>query len=185
MATFLRRMARAALLDANLYEEVEADRSATGQAMLVVILASVASGIGYGTSAMGEEQLILPAYILLPLAVLASLVGWFVWALLTFWFGAKLFPEEETRSDLGELLRTIGFSSSPGLFRVFGVLAPMRPLILLAANLWMLIAMVIAVRQALDYRSTWRAIGICAWGWVVQFALLLPFWLLPTLAGRS
>ena len=48
MASLGNRMIRAAKLDVSLYEEVEADTGATGQAMLVVVLSSLAAGIGIG-----------------------------------------------------------------------------------------------------------------------------------------
>jgi hypothetical protein len=70
------------------------------------------------------------------------------------------------------LLRTIGFSSAPGLIRVLGIIPGLRALLFLVAGIWMLVAMVIAVRQALDYTSTWRAIGVCVIGWVVQLLVL-------------
>jgi hypothetical protein len=159
MASFQNRIIRAAKLDANLYEEVEADKGAMGQAMAVVVLSSVAAGIG--TIARGGIAGILWGTIL-------ALIGWFVWAYLTYFIGTKLLPEPQTKSTPGELLRTIGFSSSPGLIRVLGFIPGLGWLIMLASSIWMLIAMVIAVRQALDYKSTFRAIGVCLIGWIIQ-----------------
>ena len=159
MASLQNRMIRAAKLDVNLYEEVEADKGAMGQAMAVVVLSSVAAGIG--SIARGGVPGIVWGTIL-------ALIGWFVWAYLTYFIGTKLLPEPQTKSTPGELLRTIGFSSSPGLIRVLGFIPGLGWLIMLAASIWMLIAMVIAVRQALDYKSTFRAIGVCLIGWIIQ-----------------
>ena len=78
-----------------------------------------------------------------------------------------------TRADVGELLRTIGFSSSPGLVRVLGLIPGITGIVFLISGIWMLIAMIIAVRQALDYRSTLRAVGVCVIGWIVQAVVLL------------
>jgi hypothetical protein len=156
-------MIRAAKLDVNLYEEVEADQQATRQAMAVVVLAAVAAGIGnFGVAGLGG----------IVVGTLAALVGWYVWAFLTYFIGTRLLPEPQTKADLGELLRTIGFSSAPGIVRVLGILPGVRVLVFSIAGIWMLIAMVIAVRQALDYRSTWRAIGVCIIGWLVQALVL-------------
>ncbi len=157
------RMIRAAKLDAQLYEEVEADRGAMGQATTVVILSAVAAGIG--NMAQGGVAGIL-------VLTVAALVSWYVWAFLTYMIGTRLLPEPATRADLGELLRTIGFSSSPGLIRLLGVIPGTTQIVFFVAGLWMLIAMVIAVRQALDYTSTLRAIGVCLIGWIVQAILL-------------
>ncbi len=79
----------------------------------------------------------------------------------------------QTQADAGELLRTIGFSSAPGLIRIFGIVPGLSAVVFPVAAIWMLVAMVIAVRQALDYKSTWRALGVCAIGWVVQAVILL------------
>ena len=158
MANFGNRIIRAAKLDVALYEEVEADKSSLGQAMGVVILSSIAAGIG-STSAGILEMLI---------GVVVTLAGWYIWAYLTYFIGTKLLPEPQTKADHGELLRTIGFSSSPGLIRVLGVVPVMREIVFLIAAIWMLVAMVIAVRQALDYTGTLRAIGVCAIGWIIQ-----------------
>ena len=106
MASLVERMIRAAKLDANLYEEVEADTGATRQAMLVVVLSSLAAGIGSvgGAGLMG-----------LLFGALSALAGWYIWAFLTYFIGTRFLPEPQTEADVGQLLRTTGFSSSPGL----------------------------------------------------------------------
>jgi hypothetical protein len=162
-------MIRAAKLDVNLYEEVEADKGAMGQAMAVVVLSSVAAGIGaVGTA--GIKGLVL--------GTIVALVGWFIWAFLTYYIGTRLLPEPQTKADYGELLRTIGFSSSPGVLRVLGIIPMLGNILNFICGIWMLVAMVIAVRQALDYKSTWRAVGVCLIGWIVQIVIFaMFFWL--------
>ena len=164
MARFQDRIIRAAKLDVNLYEEVEADKGAMRQAMAVVILSSVAAGIGTITRA-GILGIVM--------GTVSALVGWYVWAYVTYLIGTKLLPEPQTKADPGELLRTIGFSSSPGLIRILGLIPGLGRLVFFVASIWMLVAMVIAVRQALDYRSTLRAIGVCVIGWVIQVVIFL------------
>jgi hypothetical protein len=153
------RMVRAAKLEAALYEEVEADRGSLGQAMGVVVLSSVCAGIG-SLSRGGFNGIWM--------GTVAALVGWYVWAYLTYLIGTKLLPEPQTRADPGELLRTIGFASSPGVIRILGLIPGLGWVIFLAASVWMIAAMVVAVRQALDYQSTARAVGVCLIAWVVQ-----------------
>jgi hypothetical protein len=164
MASMLDRMIRAAMLDPKLYEEVEADRGALGQAMGVVVLASIAGGVGSG---------LLGGFTGIFFGVIVALVAWFIWAGLTYLIGTKILPEAQTRADIGELLRTIGFSSSPGLLRVFGFIPGITWIVFFISGVWMLAAMVIAVRQALDYRSTFRAVGVCVIGWVVQIIVMM------------
>ena len=166
------RMIRAAKLDVDLYEEVEADQGALHQAMLVVVLSSVAAGIGsFGQGGPGGALI----------GTIAAIIGWYTWAYLTYFIGTRLLPEPQTKADHGELLRTIGFASAPGLIRVLGIIPGLTEIVFFVASVWMLVAMVIAVRQALDYESTWRAVGVCAIGWIVQ-AIFLAF-LLTFLGG--
>lgn len=159
MSPFVDRMIRASKLEPELYEEVEADKSAMGQAMAVVVLSSVATGIG-AISTQGALGIVI--------GTITALIGWYVWAFLTYIIGTKLLPEPQTHADHGELLRTIGFSSAPGIIRVLGIIPALQGIVFLAAGIWMLAAMVIGVRQALDYTSTLRAIGVCVIGWLIQ-----------------
>jgi hypothetical protein len=160
------RMIRAAKLDVNLYEEVEADTSALGQAILVVIISSIAGGLGT-LSVVGLNGVLT--------GIIVALIGWVAWALVTYFIGTKILPQPQTNADFGQLLRTIGFSSSPGIIRILGIIPFLYSITSLVASLWMLIAMVIAVRQALDYDSTWRAVGVCLLGWVVYLVIALIF----------
>ncbi len=162
---FLQRIIRAFKLDPSLYEEVEADRNAIWQALAVVILSGLAAGLGTLGQFGGAGRIIL--------GLVASIAGWFIWSAMTYWIGTRLLPEPQTRADFGELLRTTGFASAPGLLRVVGIVPGLTGMVYFAASVWMLIAMVIAVRQALDYQSTWRALGVCAIGWVIQLVFLL------------
>jgi len=162
MASLVDRMIRAAKLDVHLYEEVEADQTAMPQAVATVAISSLAAGIG-SLGALGLSGLLV--------GVIAALVGWFIWAFLTYFIGTKLLPEPGTKADLGELMRTMGFSSAPGVLRVLGFVPVVGVIIVLGASIWMLVAMIIAVRQALDYRSTWRSVGVCLIGWIVQVVL--------------
>ncbi len=158
------RIIRAAKLDVGLYEEVEADTRAMGQAMGVVVLSSIAAGVG--SIERGGPGGIL-------MGTIAALIGWYVWAYLTYFIGTKLLPEPQTKADVGQLLRTIGFSSSPGLIRVLGIIPGLGSIVFLVASIWMLVAMIIAVRQALDYESTLRAVGVCIIGWIIQSLILV------------
>ena len=159
MNRFISRMIRAAKLEADLYEEVEADTTALPQAMAVVVLSSLSAGIG----AMSLKS----EFSLLSLTI-SSLIAWFIWAYIVYFVGVKILPGPETKSDIGELLRTIGFSSSPGVIRVVGIIPGLYNLVSLVAQIWMLVAMIIAIRQALDYSSTGRAILVCIIGWFIQ-----------------
>tara|TARA_B100000700_G_scaffold9357_1_gene9510 strand:+ start:141 stop:662 length:522 start_codon:yes stop_codon:yes gene_type:complete len=162
-SVFVNRIIRACKLDITVYEEVEADKSATLQAALVVVLSSLAAGVG--ALSLGASNFLM--------APILSLISWYIWAYLIYFIGAKLFPEPNTKADHGQLLRTIGFSSAPGLIRIFGFTPELMSITFIGGGIWMLVAMVIAVRQALDYESTWRAIGVVVIGFLVQAIVLI------------
>jgi hypothetical protein len=155
MRIFIQRVLGAIRLDVAVYEEVEANRHATMQALLVVVLSSLAAGVG--TSGVGGYGLLL--------GTIGALFGWMAWATLVYIVGVRLLPEPHTRTNLGELLRTIGFASAPGILRAAGFLPGFAWPIFMITAVWMLAAMVVAVRQALDFTTLGRAIAVCAVGW--------------------
>jgi hypothetical protein len=164
VTTFLARMTGAALLKPAIYEEVEADRAATVQAMGVVALSSLAAGIG----ALGMTNAHITA--LGGISLLAFAV-WGIWALLTLQIGTRILPSPRTQADVGQLLRTIGFATAPGIFRVAGLIPGTTTIVFAVTAVWMLMAMIVAVRQALDYTSTARAFAVCALGWVLAIGM--------------
>ena len=164
----LNRIFRAIKIDVELYEEVERDKSATIQAGLVVVLSSMAAGVG--ALQLGASNFLL--------APIFSLISWYVWAYIIYFVGVKLFPEKNTKSNHGELLRTIGFSSAPGLIRVFGITPDLMTVTFIGSAFWMLACMVVGVRAALDYKSLWRALGVVIVAWLFQAVLLFTILIL-------
>lgn len=160
------RLIGAARLDPRIYEEIEADAGAMGQAVVVVVLATVAAGIGLA----GLGGLTVPALVV---GGIAALAWWASWAVLTYLIGTHVLPEPQTRADAGELLRTIGFSAAPGLLWIVGAVPGLTRPAFVVISLWMLAAMVVAVRQALDYSTTARAIGVCVTGWALSLVLAI------------
>ena len=161
VASMTERMLGASKLHAPTYEEIEADVTATPQAFGVVVLSSVAAGIGAGAGLAGLLG-----------GAITSLLLWYVWAYLTFWIGTRMLAEPQTRSNYGEVLRTIGFATAPGILRVLGVIPFLRGLVFVGTAIWMLIGAVIAIRQAMDYQSTGRAALVVFIGWLVQMVIL-------------
>lgn len=163
MAHFVERIIRALALRSDLYEEVEADSGALLQAAFVVILSSLATGVGVFGGGINE----------MIVGTTGALVSWFIWAGTTYLIGTRLLASPRTDSSLGELLRTTGFATAPGLLRVFGWVPWLSGLIFLLTSIWMLAAFVVAVRQALDYRSTIRALGVCMLGFLFYVGLMI------------
>jgi hypothetical protein len=160
---------RAAKLEVRLYQQAKAHKKAMDHAIRIVILAGLAAGVGsmadrgFGAMLFGS---------------IAALLGWCVWALSAYLIGTKLLPEPRTKADMAEFARTVGFAASPGLAHVLGIIPPLAATILFVTAMWMLVAMVIAVKEALNYMSTARAVGVCITGWIIY--LLIGFWLYTT-----
>jgi hypothetical protein len=155
------RMIGAARLDVDTYDEVEADQSATGQAALVVVIVAIASAIG----SLGEGGIGIVT------GLLSAIVGWLLWAGITYVIGDKVFGGTAT---WGELLRTLGFAQAPGVLLVLGIIPLLGGLVQAVVGIWMLVAGIIAIRQALDF-STGRAILTAIIGWI---PLAIATWIL-------
>lgn len=155
------RMVGAAMLRNAVYEEVEADEGLTAQAAGVVAIVAVARGIG----ALGEGQGLIIG------GVLAALLGWLIWAGVTYLVGDKLLGGTAT---WGELLRTLGFAQAPGVLMVAGLVPLLGGLVEFAVGIWMLVAGIVAIRQALDF-GTGKAVLTALVGWVI---VAVPTWLL-------
>ena len=165
MSTFANRILGSARLDSHSYEEVESDSHANMQAVCVVLASSLAAAIGTG---------IRDASSILQLLVVA-VASWIIWVLLTVFIGTRLLPSPETRANFGQVLRTTGFSASPGILRVFGIIPVLGWFIFAGTTVWMLLSFVVAVRQALDYTSTGRALAVCLLGWIIHGVLFFGF----------
>ena len=175
------RMLRAARLDPQFYEEVEADANSIGQALLVVVLVSLARGIGDGITAVmkgGPEGLVLFVSGL-AWGVIGYLIIWFIFSLLCFWLGTSLFKGPQTKTNLGELLRTLGFAFSPGVLNVLSFIPVVGQAIPFATFIWALIASVIATRQACDF-TTGKAVGTVVVAAIVPLIIMILLAMLIT-----
>src|SRR5262249_29210763 len=147
------------------YEQVEADRSSTAGAVLIVIIASLAAAVGTGA----RDPIGIAG------ATVALLLTWVIWVTLTYIIGTRLLPEPQTHADIGEVLRTTGFSASPGVLRILGVFPGFALPVFVCITVWMLFTFVVAIRQALDYASSRRALAVCVLGWMIHGLLFFAF----------
>jgi len=148
--SFVNRMIRASKLEVLLYEEVEADITATNQALQVVVLVAVASAIGQAGSGRNVIASLL-------FGLLTALVGWAVFSYVMYFVGTRLMGGTAT---YGELLRTLGFAESPGVLFILGIIPVLGPIIRAVAGIWVLVTSFIAIRQALDLDNGKTAITI-------------------------
>ena len=162
-------MLGAALLRSDTYEDVEHDRSATLQALFIVVLVSISSGIG---GMLADDTSVVDALIF---GVVGGIVSWAVWALTTWLVGSTILKTPATEADWGQLARGTGFAQSPGIFSFLVFLPGIGGLIWLVIFVWRVAAMLVAVRQCLDYTSTWRAffvVIIAAIPWLIIIGIV-------------
>ena len=156
---YFQRLQKAIMLDVSFYEEVENDKKFTDQAMMTVVLVSIVQGLmiaGFAPIALVQ-------------GILGCLLRFIIWAFFIAFVGTRILPEPETKSNTGELIRTLGFAYAPGLLVIFKVLPFISSFVDPIVVILQLAAMTIAVRQALDFNSTVRAVGVC----IVAFLLMI------------
>jgi hypothetical protein len=169
--TFGDRVIGAMKLDANAFEDVERDTTAIGQSVGVIALAAVASGIG--TIYRGGLTGIVGG-------VVGSIIGFLIWSLIVWLVGTKVMPEPATKADYPETFRVLGFAAAPGLasvLMIIGIIPILGTfvafLIWMAISVWQIAAMVVAVRQVLDYSTTGKAIVVVLIGFAINLIVTL------------
>jgi hypothetical protein len=174
-ASLVERMTGAMQADVKTFQEIEADPTAIGQAVTVIVIAGIASLIGnvWRIGISGGLMMLI-----------ANLCGYALWALLVVLIGTKLMPEPTTKADFNEGFRVIGFTAAPGVFNVLAIIPFLGPLISFIIWIWMVVVGVVAVREVLDYSNTGRAIIVCLIAAVVCW-IISTFVLLPLLIGNA
>ncbi len=162
MASFQDRVVGAIRLRADVFEDVEHDRAATGQAALVVVAVALAGGIARFWY-LGITGLVM--------TLVLSLIGWVIGSALLLFVGTKIFPGKNTEADMGQMLRTLGFAQAAGLFGILGIIPFLGYLIEFLIWIWILVAMVFATRQALDYDDTMKAVVVCLFTWALMLVV--------------
>lgn len=165
MTQFFLRFVGALTLNPATYEDIEADRRSAIQSAIVVLAVTAAGGFAaMGLGLVGVSGFVTGAILMLG--------GWLLWVSVIATLGTTALAEPQTRSNPRELLRTLGYAAAPGVFLVFAAMRAAAPIVLAIVAVWMTAAAVVAVRQALDYRSTARAVAVCVIAWLLSFGML-------------
>ncbi|UCD79983.1 MAG: hypothetical protein JSW26_00695 [Desulfobacterales bacterium] len=159
MNLFLERFFRAVKLDASLYEEIVADAGAMNQALIVVFIYGMATAFGsFGrTGTTGIN-----------IGIITTLLGWYVWAFMAYIIGARLLPEAETKTERKAVVRAMGFAAAPGLARLLGFVPGLGGVAVLVSSVWMVAAATVALKKALNYQNTPRALGVSIVSWILS-----------------
>jgi hypothetical protein len=168
MNTMFNRVLRAAMLERQLYNEVESDTSLNQEALLVVVLVSVAGGIGAFLGSLSGSGF-GASFLALIVSVILGIANYYIWAYVTYFIGTNLF---DGRADPGELLRVLGYASGPRIFGILSFVPCLGPILNLFGSLWALVAGFIGVQEALDL-DTGRTLVTVIIGWVIIFVISL------------
>ena len=175
MASLPERMVGAMKADVKTFQEIEADPTALGQAVTVIVIAGVAALIGN----IFRSGLMVGIF-----SLVVSLIGYALFAFLVVIIGTKVMPEPSTKADFQEGFRVLGFSASPGVFNVLAIIPFLGPLISFLIAIWMLVIGVIATREVLDYSNTGRAVIVCLIAWIIYLIVTVVI-LTPLLIGAA
>lgn len=175
MTQFFRRFIGALVLDAGVYEDIEADRHASMQSVIVVAAVCLSGGF----AAAGQQIAGSAGFVS---GILMALGAWLVWVMMIAALGPYVMAEPQTKSDFPELLRVLGFAAAPGVFIALAAMSALTPLVVVVVALWMVATAVLGLRQALDYRSTARAAAVCVISWLLSFGVIAA---IATLLART
>jgi hypothetical protein len=163
MASFGERVVGAMKLDPNTFEEIERDQNAMGQAVGVIAIAAVSTGIGWifwgGLSGIVSR-------------VILQIIGYAVWAVIVWLVGTKVMPDPETKAGFPESFRVIAFAAAPGVLGIITIIPILGWLLSAVLWLWSIAAMVIAVKAVLDYTNIGKAVVVVIIGFIVQLCVM-------------
>ena len=163
MASFGERVVGAMTLNAATFQEIENDPTAMGQAVGVIALAAVSMGLGW-IFYSGLTGIVWN--------ILSSVVAYAIWAVFIWLFGTKVMPDPATKADFPETFRTVAFAVAPGLLGIITIIPLLGWLLYFAIVLWQLAAMVVAVKEVLDYTDTVKAVIVVVIGMVLYFVVM-------------
>jgi hypothetical protein len=157
MSKLIDRMVRAAKLDPTLYEEIVNDPTSQAHSIYVVVLFAIAAG--FGTFSRGGATAV-------NICTITTLIAWYVWAFTVYYIGTRFFREPETRVDRKAVMRVMAFACAPGILRLLGLFPSITGIVFIVTSIWVLVAAVVGVKQALNFSSTSRAAGLCILTWI-------------------
>jgi len=169
------RAMRASLLDRELYKEVEEDTSLDREALMIVVIVSVASGIAAFITSLYRQQ-IGTAVLGLIVPSVVGIANYYIWAYVTQFIAINMY---ESETDIGELLRVLGYASVPRLISLFGFIPCLGPVLSFAGGIWALAAGYIGIQEALDLDTTDTVVTVIL-GWL---AIMIISGLVTTILG--
>lgn len=165
----IQRMIGAAFFNRQTYEEIEQDQGALGQAIAVVLFVTLCGIIGGAVSGLFGDVSAVKIIVGAIGGLVFGIIRWALWVTVMYWVGGRMLRTSDTQTSWGELGRVMGFAYTPGVLSVLVFIPGIGPLFPFIGFCWTLAAVIVAVRQAMDFESIGRAIGVVLLSAVIGF----------------
>ena len=106
---------------------------------------------------------------------LTAILTWFIWSILIFVLGVKIFPDKQTKVSFKKVLTAIGFAHAPGLLRFFAVTPELMIPIIFITQFWIFASLIISTKQILNLRSNFKSFGIVFLSFLIIIFLSISF----------
>ncbi len=106
---------------------------------------------------------------------LTAILTWFIWSILIFVLGVKIFPDKQTKVSFKKVLTAIGFAHAPGLLRFFAVTPELMIPIIFITQFWIFASLIISTKQILNLRSNFKSFGIVFLSFLIIVFLSISF----------
>tara|TARA_Y100000816_G_C26063428_1_gene558649 strand:+ start:107 stop:652 length:546 start_codon:yes stop_codon:yes gene_type:complete len=166
LSEFLNIFFKSLKLDKDLYKETKYfGEAAIYFAGLIMILDGVAGAVAANTIVKSS----------IGLSGLTAILTWFVWAILIYVIGVKIFPDKDIKTPFKKILITVGYAHSPGLIRFFAVTPEMAIPVILLTQFWIFASLIIATKQVLNLKSNFKSFGIVFLSFLIIIFLSVSF----------
>ena len=106
---------------------------------------------------------------------LTAILTWLVWAIFIYVVGVKLFSDKESKVTFKKILVAVGYAHSPGLLRFFAVTPEFVIPIIFLTQFWIFASLIIATKQVLNLKSSFKAFGIVFLSFLIIAFLSISF----------
>ena len=166
LAEFLNIFFKSLKLDWSLYKENKYfGEAAIYFAGLIMILDGVAGAVAANT--------ILKTSV--GLSGLTAILTWFIWAVLIYVIGVKIFPDKESKITFKRILISVGYAHAPGIVRFFAVTPELVIPVIFLTQFWIFASLIIATKQVLNLKSNFKSFGIIFLSFLIIVFLSVTF----------
>ena len=166
LAEFLNIFFKSLKLDRSLYKENKYfGEAAIYFAGLIMILDGVAGAVAANTIIKTSVGL----------SGLTAILTWFIWAVLIYVIGVKIFPDKESKITFKRILISVGYAHAPGIVRFFAVTPELVIPVIFLTQFWIFASLIIATKQVLNLKSNFKSFGIIFLSFLIIVFLSVTF----------